>query len=111
MDQICRCAEKQWFRHKAGLADYWCNRDISTVTHSLARSKGQTRCSLQDCFRAAGHARIIIVGGKFQSGDNVLLDLAEVFHQHDAGLLDFVLNIQNGPAIGRYRQSEPGWLR
>ena len=37
--------------------------------------------------------------------------LTEVFHQHDAGFLDFVLNIQNGLAIGRYRQSEPGGLR
>ena len=73
--------------------------------------RGKPGAVCRDCFRAAGHARIIIVGGKFQSGDNVLLDLAEVFHQHDAVLLDFVLNVQNGLAIGRYRQSEPGWLR
>ena len=73
------------------------------LPHSLARSKSKPGAVCGDCSRAAGHARITTVGGKFQSGDNVLLDLAKVFHQHDVSSRVFVLNIQNGPAIGRYR--------
>jgi hypothetical protein len=38
------------------------------------------------------------------------IQLLKVFHQHDIGLCEFVLNIQNGSAIGRYCQPRTIWL-